>query len=364
MKISREELYRRVWATPVRTLAKEFGISDVGLAKVCRKNHIPLPPVGHWMKVQHGKAVSQPALPPLEAKELVFEANSNRFHMPAMPDVQALATKVPELDFTVPDKAIDLGPIAAQTHKALLAAKPDARGLVACAGSSAFNCAVSPDSVSRTVRMLHAIEVALPQLNARLTSAGGHSPLVVEYEGTTVRMRVIEAYTRSETKVQNSKYEWDYTKTYRYHLTGRLTFEIEEWFDGQKRWSDTARQSMEGKLGGFILSLVDAAKAIIQRKLEWAEQERLREEAARKRDEAARRLKEEQAFRQQLFDEAALWHRCEAVRQYLDHVRGRFATSKQPILQRDMDWLEHAELVLADMLPLERRLAQATAPSA
>jgi hypothetical protein len=30
----REELYERVWTTPMHRLAKEFGYSDVGLAKV------------------------------------------------------------------------------------------------------------------------------------------------------------------------------------------------------------------------------------------------------------------------------------------------------------------------------------------
>jgi hypothetical protein len=239
MKISREELYRRVWETPVRTLAKEFGISDVGLAKVCRKSLIPLPPVGHWMKVQHGKAVKHPALPPSATQEIVFAASSQRFQKPSMPDVQALAARVAALDFKIPGKALNLAPIAEQTHNALLEAKPDIRGLVTCGGPNVFNCTVSPNLVSRTVRLLHAIEVALPQLNARVSGAGSRFHAVVAYETTTVRIRVVEAYTRTETKVQHSKHEWDYTKTYKYHLSGRLTFEIEEWFDGQKRWSDT-----------------------------------------------------------------------------------------------------------------------------
>lgn len=357
MKISREELYRRVWKTPVRTLAKEFDISDVGLAKVCRKYQIPLPPVGHWIKVQHGKAVKQPSLPPSDTKEVILEASSHRFQKPSVLDVQALSTRVVELDFKVPVNALNLASIAAQTLKALQMAKPDARGLVTCAGSNVFNCTVSPVLASRTARLLHAIEVALPQLNARVSSTGSRSHAVVEYERTTVRLRVFEAYTRSETRVQNSKYEWDYTRTYKYELSGRLTFEIEEWFGGQKRWSDTARQSIEDKLGGFILSLVDAAKAIIQRELDWAEQSRLRDKAKQKLEDAARRIKEEQEFRQQLLDEAALWQKCESVRQYLDHVKERFAACKQPILQKDLDWLAHAELALADMLPLEKRLA-------
>ena len=46
IRLTRAELYEKVWATPVRTLAKEFGMSDVGLAKICRKHDIPIPPLG------------------------------------------------------------------------------------------------------------------------------------------------------------------------------------------------------------------------------------------------------------------------------------------------------------------------------
>jgi hypothetical protein len=50
LTVTRVELHRRVWSTPVRTLAKEFGLSDVGLAKICEKHRIPRPPVGHWVR--------------------------------------------------------------------------------------------------------------------------------------------------------------------------------------------------------------------------------------------------------------------------------------------------------------------------
>ena len=39
--LSREELYERVWSTPMRRLAGEFGLSDVSLAKICRRHEIP-----------------------------------------------------------------------------------------------------------------------------------------------------------------------------------------------------------------------------------------------------------------------------------------------------------------------------------
>jgi hypothetical protein len=49
--LSRAEQHQRVWSTPMRTLAKEFGLSDVGLAKVCAKHQIPRPEQGHWVRV-------------------------------------------------------------------------------------------------------------------------------------------------------------------------------------------------------------------------------------------------------------------------------------------------------------------------
>ena len=51
---NRQELYEKVWQFPLRTLAAEYGISDVGLAKVCRKLEIPLPGLGHWTKIACG----------------------------------------------------------------------------------------------------------------------------------------------------------------------------------------------------------------------------------------------------------------------------------------------------------------------
>src|SRR5688500_17413636 len=62
-RIERAELYRRVWETPLRTLAKEFGISDVALKKHCRKLNIPTPGLGYWAKREAGHSVRRALLP-------------------------------------------------------------------------------------------------------------------------------------------------------------------------------------------------------------------------------------------------------------------------------------------------------------
>src|SRR6266478_6465834 len=62
----RQELYEKVWQVPLRELAAEYNMSDVGLAKVCRKLGIPLPGLGHWTKIACGHAIARPPLPAME----------------------------------------------------------------------------------------------------------------------------------------------------------------------------------------------------------------------------------------------------------------------------------------------------------
>ena len=50
--VNRNELYTEVWSIPMCRLAKKYFISDVALAKVCKKLNIPRPQRGYWAKIQ------------------------------------------------------------------------------------------------------------------------------------------------------------------------------------------------------------------------------------------------------------------------------------------------------------------------
>ncbi len=71
-RISRDRLYELVWQQPMQHLAKEVGISDVAVAKHCRKAGIPLPPRGYWAKLQAGKPVRRTPLPARELGEDIY----------------------------------------------------------------------------------------------------------------------------------------------------------------------------------------------------------------------------------------------------------------------------------------------------
>jgi hypothetical protein len=62
--LTREALYELVWTTPLKTLAERFEISDVGLAKICKRLDVPRPSQGHWVRLLHHRGEPRPSLPP------------------------------------------------------------------------------------------------------------------------------------------------------------------------------------------------------------------------------------------------------------------------------------------------------------
>jgi hypothetical protein len=63
-RLTREQLYEIVWSEPMHRLGKHIGISDVAIAKHCRRLGIPLPPRGYWNKLHAGKKVIKAQLRP------------------------------------------------------------------------------------------------------------------------------------------------------------------------------------------------------------------------------------------------------------------------------------------------------------
>jgi len=81
--LSRQELYDLVWSTPMKTLAAQFGLSDVGLKKTCARATIPTPDRGYWAKREAGKETIQVALPKREpgmSDEVVVARGINYWH--------------------------------------------------------------------------------------------------------------------------------------------------------------------------------------------------------------------------------------------------------------------------------------------
>lgn len=351
MEILRQHLYERVWEKPLRKLAMEFGLSDVGLAKACRRHDIPTPPQGHWTCVEHGKAAERPPLPAAPHGDTVSLSleQSRAQRLPAgAPAPEAVKVQV------APDTAT-LVPFAKATFAVLSKAKPSAAGLVFSGGGAHFQCTVSPALAERACRILDAIERMLPELDGQVTRGADKKPLYLDFSGQPVVFTLAERYTRTEFIPDSERRSPYPRKEYAYHLTGELKLAIEGYFDGRKTWSDGSRAKLEVKLPEVLAGLAAAAAAMKQLAEERAEQSRRWEEQARIRQELEEKARRRATFREAFATEAAGWQRHQAAAEYLAHLRKSLQGDPQ-LPEMSTEWLAHAEQAVADLDPTGRRL--------
>jgi hypothetical protein len=187
IRLTRAELYEKVWATPMRTLAQEFGMSDVGLAKVCRKHNIPVPPVRYWRRKETGYKVTQPLLP---------AAENGREHL----DIyirERLRPEFEELARHVPPKigiALDIShPLVLRSEKLLDRGKLNQRGLVISRNGALAHLLVSREQLPRALKVLNALLLALEERGQTASwPKQENSLLAVSINGEAVRFSLSE----------------------------------------------------------------------------------------------------------------------------------------------------------------------------
>jgi AcrR family transcriptional regulator len=75
--LSRKQLYQRVWSESISVVAKDMGLSNNALAKICNRLLVPYPTRGYWNKVNAGKRVARtplPAAPELQSEQVTVSA--------------------------------------------------------------------------------------------------------------------------------------------------------------------------------------------------------------------------------------------------------------------------------------------------
>ncbi|WP_039599558.1 hypothetical protein [Ralstonia sp. A12] len=59
LAIGRRQLYDLVWSKPRTQLAKELGVSDVMIGKMCRQLNVPAPMPGYWASLAAGTSAKR-----------------------------------------------------------------------------------------------------------------------------------------------------------------------------------------------------------------------------------------------------------------------------------------------------------------
>src|SRR5688500_297726 len=89
--LTRQELLDLVWSIAGKDLAPELGVSDSGLAKICRRHRVPRPPRGFFLMREDRR----PAKPELD------DVEDPRLAKIAFGPASAQAPKEPTIDPTI-----------------------------------------------------------------------------------------------------------------------------------------------------------------------------------------------------------------------------------------------------------------------
>lgn len=310
--LNREQLYEQVWSKPMIKLAKEYGLSNNGLRKICRKFDIPIPQSGYWQKLQFGKPVKKAPLPPykgedkIEIQERIKVFGGDKDSLP--PEIAA--EYLPENQIKVQDRLVNPHPLIKNTQKTMREGGWQSEGWV-FSGDEGFNIRVTRKSLNRTLRILDALIKALDE--RKLEVFIKESKTYVRIFEETIEFRLYEL----EERVKKEKKE-AYGADYELIPTGRLMLSIEGVWDIRSRWKDGDKQKLEEMLNDFIIGLYRAAfkdrEWRIKREKEAAE----REEKQRKLEELRRQQEIELKKFQALEGDAGNWQRSQIIKSFIE----------------------------------------------
>jgi hypothetical protein len=397
----RQQLHDLVWLEPLTLLAQRFGMSDVALAKICKRHGIPLPGRGHWAKLKAGKTSSRSPLPAraLGAEETISIGHSDWNKREEEDRALMVADIPPPPDFTEPlvdlvtriTKLVGHVPPSRNLkspHRAiakLLA--DDAERLEKCRQSPYSYLSDQPFYAApyeqRRLKLVDAIFKAAVR--------AGTAPSVPRHRNPgEFTVRVCDSRVRFTLgKPDEERLSWRVTSDIRRPASEPMQLKIDWWSEKREglilEWTDKPDTPLETLLPQIIVHLIAAAEMqmricehqwyerLNQRKAELIEAERQRqEEAVRKERERQRRL--ERARIDKLLHEAMSLRLADDIRRYVAAVNASNAESPTPLPDAQMvDWshwaLEQAEridpvetLAFLQPVPEEKNDEPGTAP--
>jgi hypothetical protein len=325
--LTRDELYKLVWSRPMSQLSREYSISDVGLAKICKKHKVPYPPRGYWAKVRNGHKVRTPALTTVVDLDLqgveLYKRKTLEEGGPAQDKLLSLNKTEKHLEerIHVAQTLTAPHPLVVRTVRSLENARPNPDGLAVPKAAKCLNVRVAPNSVDRAARLMDALIKALEARNYNISIGEEDFPKTwVTILGQRVSLRLEEVLERQE-KIQsffNHRQEYDRVPT------GRLTFLIDDALgSGYRRtWTD-GKKLLDGQLHAVVKGLVTASRETKSVHLANERRERERKEEERLRLEAERQKREEEARRADFARKLERWEQAQRIRAFVAAVQAK-----------------------------------------
>ena len=349
LTLSRQDLYELVWSKPMVELAQDLGLSDVALAKRCRKLRVPVPGRGYWARVAAGQEPRQPKLTardpePMDVHALTFPAEREESPPEEVPAPVEAAIRV----------QIDAAPVAlvaglesalppvqrlAHRHK-VMPAKDIAWRRQADRHGPVLAIQVSESQARRALQIADTVLRAAESLGwpfeAVPVKAGGserespNPPIgALRVAGEPIALRIDEPQRRVEhvltadERRRRERGQSVYTERWDYIWSGRLRLQVDDppFSHSQRTWQDGKRQRLEDQIRDILTGLYNVSLHLKARREEHERWERARREEERRAAERSKRREAEVKLIELLERQAGAWFRARLLHRYIRAAR-------------------------------------------
>jgi len=349
----RELLYAEVWENPATKVGERFGVSNVTIAKLCRRLKVPVPERGYWARKASGKDVKQMPLPPFKNPPMIVYRRNVSTPKPEIGSSDPELAKIAEVESRNLSNPTSEHKLIVKARQVLERARTDKYDRAVHAPSSpCLDVRVSRGLLDRALSIMNALVFALEAEGLGLTVSD--TTISVEVFGQSISFGIEEELRLKERREVKSYFSTRLEKIY--ECSGNLTFRVSTTAAGIRAcWSDGKRKSLEEHLPKLIGGILRNARSLRieqevrkQRELEWERQSRDEVERIRKTGE------EQQRF-ENLVKCVNDWEKAEKIRtfvnayQKMSEERGEPTTPESPRGQ----WLAWARRKADQLDPLQ-----------
>lgn len=338
-------------------LAQQYGLSDVGLAKICKRNNIPRPPRGYWARKEAGYNVKRLPLPPGDDVTIEITPNPYSWNVSKRRDSvsrMSLSRNSEEEPIVVPDRLSSPHPLIKQASEILNGRQSNDVGLINPPKKGCLDITVSKGSLRRALRIMDTVIKVLEKQKYGVYLSEGRTKTKIQEVPISfgISEKLVTKKKRPEEHELDGRYRFGHSRFIEERLpSGDLSLTIHDAEDFyiygcQQNWNDGKKSKVENRINSFIHGLVTVAAAKIERDREKEEEEsrkmeRLRqlEEERIKRAEVRRRYLEEEAKLNKLVSEAENWKRSQILREYIAEIE-RLATAGELSLSLEKPLVE------------------------
>jgi hypothetical protein len=337
-------------------LAREYGISGKGLAKICKKLNVPVPPRGYWAKIRSGLKLKRPLLPKLKQGQpeshilSTFQYDnreSEKLEDFSEDAVNLINTVLAFPPAKVPIQLDSPHPLVLKTQKNLEKKKPKDHPLISPTREGCLNINVTPENLPRALQIADAVLKAFKANGFKIArDKEKHSGVYALILGEKIFFHINEKVNRidhvptaKEKKEQKKDYWYSWAR-YDYIATGELNLLIDNssGYKLRKKWADGKNSKVEDKLTDFLVGAIKVADRKIKERIEAEERERRWEEERRQWEEERRRRYIEEKRLEELLNQSDSWTKSQQLRNYIQAVQA--AATKLPNLEDFQDRLE------------------------